>query len=292
MLVQTSLGLRTIVQRLHIIPPAIWLSALWLAALFAISLAADLLTPTDALISNLRMRLHPPVLFGGAFDHILGTDQLGRDMLSRLIISIKTSMSIAFLGTVIGAVLGTTLGLVAGAVRGIADDFIMMLVDVQAALPFIIVAMASIAFFGNTFWLFVAVVGVFGWERYARIARGMTLAAREEGYAVATSHIGGGPVRVYVLHILPNIASALIVAFTLNFPETLLLETTLSFLGLGVQPPQTSLGTMLGEGREYLVNAWWIAVIPGVVVALASLSTSLIGDWLRDVLDPKIKGKR
>ncbi len=177
--------------------------------------------------------------------------------------------------------------MIAAACRGIVDDFIMMLVDVQAALPFIIVAMAVVAFFGGNFWLFVAVVGLFGWERYARIARGVTLAAREEPYVAAVRHIGGGTFRIYALHILPNVSSALIVAFTLNFPETLLLETTLSFLGLGVRPPNTSLGTMLGEGRDYLVNAWWIAVVPGLVIAFASLAATVIGDWLRDALDSR-----
>lgn len=277
-------------HRLHI-PIAVIIAIGWLCALLIVALAADALTPSDALTSNLRLRLHPPVFFGGDWAHPLGTDQLGRDMLARLIISIRTSLLVALIGTVIGAVLGTALGMIAAASRGLIDDAIMMLVDVQAALPFIIIAMAVVAFFGNQFWFFVAVIGIFGWERYARIARGMTLSAQEEGYAVATAHIGAGPLRIYVLHILPNIASALVVAFTLNFPETLLLETTLSFLGLGVQPPQTSLGTMLGEGRDYLANAWWIAVIPGTVVGCASLAASLIGDWLRDVFDPKSEGK-
>ncbi|WJS05473.1 ABC transporter permease [Roseibium aggregatum] len=274
-------------QPARTLPASVWIAVGWLALLLVLGLAAGLVTPENALNSNLRNRLLPPVFFGGSIEHVFGTDQLGRDMLARLLLSIKTSLLVAFFGTVIGAVLGTFLGMLAAACRGIVDDFIMMLVDVQAALPFIIVAMAVVAFFGGEFWLFVAVVGLFGWERYARIARGVTIAAQEEPYVAAVRHIGGGSLRVYVLHILPNISSALIVAFTLNFPETLLLETTLSFLGLGIQPPDTSLGTMLGEGREYLANAWWIAVIPGLIIAFASLAASLIGDWLRDALDSK-----
>ena len=159
----------------------------------------------------------------------------------------------------------------------------------QASLPFIILALAAIAVLGSGLGLFIVVVGLFGWERYARIARGMTLAAREDGYAAATAHLGGGPWRISVRHILPNIAGTLVVTLTINFPETMLLETSLSFLGLGIQPPSTSLGTMLGDGRNYLLTAWWIAVVPGVIISLAALSMSLLGDWLRDRLDPTLK---
>ena len=272
--------------------PLPWLVAmagLYLGLLVLVAALADLLTGPDDLTSDLRSRLLPPLGFGGTWAHPFGTDELGRDMLARVILSIRTSLFVAVVGTVIGAVLGTTLGMVAAWCGGFVDDAVMMLVDVQASLPFIILALAAIALLGSGLGLFNVVVGLFGWERDARIARGMTLAAREDGYAAATAHLGGGPWRISVQHILPNILGTLVVTLTINFPETMLLETSLSFLGLGIQPPNTSLGTMLGDGRTYLLTAWWIAVVPGVIISLAALSMSLLGDWLRDRLDPNLK---
>ena len=275
-------------DRARPMPLLVGFALAWFALLLIVVVFADFLTPHDVMRSDLRARLQPPLFFGGSTDHPLGTDELGRDMFSRLLASIRVSMLVAFAGTVIGAVLGTALGMLAAARGGFVDDVIMMLVDVQAALPFIILALAVIAFLGSGLALFIVVVGLYGWERYARIARGLTLAAREDGYATASAHLGAGPLRVYVQHILPNIVSALVVAFTVNFPETMLLETSLSFLGLGIQPPATSLGTMLGDGRDYLTTAWWIAVAPGVVIALTGIAVSVIGDWLRDRFDPAL----
>ncbi len=165
----------------------------------------------------------------------------------------------------------------------------MMFVDAQASLPFIILALAVLAFFGNSFWLFVLIMGINGWENYARLSRGMVLSANTHGYVVAVRSLGARPKRIYARHVLPNIASALIVQFTLNFPSTILLETSLSFLGLGIQPPLTSLGLMLGTGRDYLLFAWWLSVFPGILIFITTLSVSLLGDWLRDRLDPTLR---
>ncbi len=230
----------------------------------------------------------PPAFAGGTWAHVLGTDELGRDSLSRLIWGVRFSILIAVLGTLIGSVLGTLLGIVAARRRGLVEETIMALVDFQAAVPFIILALAVLAFFGNNFVLFIVLVGLDGWERYARLARSLILSAQESGYATAAGALGAGPWRVVALHIMPNIASALVVQVTLNFPGTMLLETSLSFLGLGIQPPLTSLGLLLGSGRSLLLNAWWIAVCPGVVIFLTTLSMSLAGDWLRDQLDPTL----
>ena len=145
-----------------------------------------------------------------------------------------------------------------------------------------------LAFFGNSLTLFIAVIGLYGWERYARIARAMTLAAKTDGYAMAMETLGAGFGRLYGRHILPNIASALIVNMTVNFPETILMESALSFLGLGIQPPLTSLGNMLGFGRDYLTSAWWIAVFPGLTIVVTVLAMSILGDWIRDRLDPTL----
>ena len=156
---------------------------------------------------------------------------------------------------------------------------------------FAALALAALAFLGNSFTLFVLIMGVYGWERYARIVRGMALSAQAQGYAVALRTLGASSARVYFAHILPNIASAIIVNMTLNFPETVLLETSLSFLGLGIQPPLTSLGNMVGFGRDYLLSAWWIAVCPAFAIFLTTLAFSILGDWLRDQLDPTVKGR-
>ena len=246
---------------------------------------ADLISPYAYTAQDLRSRLSPPLGWGGTWAHPLGTDMIGRDMLARLIWGVRFSILIAVLGTLIGAVLGTVLGFVAATRRGIVEEAIMMMVDVQAAVPFVILALAVLAFFGNDFWLFILIVGLDGWERYARLTRGLVLSAQESGYAVAINALGAGWLRVQAGHILPNIASALVVQMTLNFPGTILLETSLSFLGLGIQPPLTSLGLLLGSGRGLLLNAWWISVLPGLVIFTTTLAMCLCGDWLRDRLD-------
>lgn len=268
------------------------LSLAWIALCVLVSIFADVLAPYELTAMDLRGRLQPPVLFGGSWDHPLGTDELGRDIFSRFLVSVRVSIFVALVGTLIGAVLGTAVGFLAAHFRGWVDDLVVMLIDSQAALPFMIVALMVIALFGSSLTLFIVVVGIYGWERYARLARGMALSALERGYVSAVRSFGSGPVWLYWRHILPNVASALIVNATLNFPQTILLESSLSFLGLGIQPPMTSLGNMLGYGREYLLTAWWIAVIPGVAISLTALAVSILGDELRDRLDPMLADKR
>jgi len=266
------------------------IAALWLLFMIFVAVFAPLLTPYDYTAIDLRARLQAPFwMEGGALNHPFGTDDLGRDVLSRLIFSIRMSLLVAFLGTIIGAISGTSLGFLAAHFRKWVDDIVMAAIDFQAALPFFIIALALLAFFGNSLALFIGLMGIYGWERYARLTRGLALSARTHGYAVAVNTLGATPTRIYLRHILPNISSALIVNMTLNFPGTVILETSLSFLGIGIQPPLTSLGNMLGFGRDYLTTAWWIAVLPGVTIFLATLAMSLLGDWVRDRLDPTLK---
>lgn len=271
------------------LPPIVLLSTSWLIAVTLCGLGAEILSPHDYTAIDLRARLQPPVFAGGSWAHPLGTDHLGRDLLSRLIHAVRFTLLIALLGTVIGACLGTIAGFLAAHFRGLVDDVIMLLVDFQAAVPFVILALAALAFLGNSLLLFICILGLQGWERYARIARGLALAARERGYVVALRTAGADPWRIYAKHVLPNVASALIVNMTLNFPETVLWEAALSFLGLGIQPPNTSLGALLGFGRDYLFNAWWLALFPGGLIVLTTLAISVCGDWLRDHLDPRSK---
>jgi peptide/nickel transport system permease protein len=282
---------RTARRRWSKYPPLVLACLAFLALVLIAAAGADVLAPKSYTAQDLLNRLKPPAFLGGPAQYLLGTDELGRDMLSRLLYGIRVSVIVAILGTAIGALLGTFLGFVAAHARGLVEESIMMLVDVQAAVPFLIIALAVLAFFGNSLTLFIIIMGINGWENYARLTRGMVLSAATHGYAVAVRSLGAKPLRIYGRHILPNIASALIVQFTLNFPSTILLETSLSFLGLGIQPPLTSLGQMLGAGRNHLILAWWIAVIPGVTIFLTTLSISIVGDWLRDRLDPTLRGR-
>ena len=287
MLRRSALG--AFVQRLVSIPLMVTFSILWLGLMIVTAAGADFLAPYSITAMDLKARLTPPVLFGGAFAHPLGSDELGRDVFSRLIFSIRMSLLIAFFGTMIAATLGTALGILAAHFRGRIEAVILMAIDFQASMPFMIIALSVLAFFGNTLMLFIALMGFHSWERYARITRGLTLAANEQGYAAAVRQLGAGPGRIYGLHILPNIASTLIVSMTLTFPEIILLESGLSFLGLGVQPPLTSLGNMVGYGREYLTRAPWIMLAPAGIIVMTTLSISLLGDWLRDKLDPTLR---
>lgn len=272
-------------------PPLVIACLAWLALMLLVALAADLIAPSSYSAMDLRARLAPPVGLGGTGAHWLGTDELGRDVFSRLVYSIRISLLIAFASTAISAFIGICLGFLAAHFRGWVEQLVLTLIDFQASMPFMIVALAVLAFFGNSLTLFIALMGFYGWERSARIARGLTIAASQQGYASAAREIGARPLRVYLQHVLPNIASTLIVSVTLTFPEVILLESGLSFLGLGVQPPMTSLGNMVGYGREYLQSAPWILLAPSVVIVLTTFSISMVGDWLRDRLDPTLERK-
>ncbi|GLH78486.1 ABC transporter permease [Bradyrhizobium sp. SSBR45G] len=267
------------------IPVSVVIAAGWIAAMLLLAIFADQIAPYGYTKFDLRNRLSLP----GNPAHWLGTDELGRDVLSRLIVSIRISLLIAFGATAISAVAGTTLGFLAAHFRGLVEQSVLMLADFQASMPFLILALAVLAFFGNSLPLLIGLMGLFGWERYARIARGLAISANAQGYAAAARQLGATPQRVYLKHILPNIASTLIVSMTLVFPEVILLESGLSFLGLGVQPPMTSLGNMVGYGREYLTRAPWIMLAPAVTIVVTTLAVSVIGDWLRDRLDPTLQ---
>lgn len=261
----------------------------WLAFIILVAVAAGYLAPYSYTQQSLLSRLKPPVFDGGTSAYLLGSDGLGRDVLSRLFFATQMSVMIAVVGSIIGATFGTLLGFLAAHFRGLVEDLVMILVDFQASMPFFIIALAVLAFFGNSFELFVVVIGLYGWEVYARLTRSLVLQANGQGYAFAIRTLGVHPIRIYWRHVLPNILSVLIVQVTLNFPELILIETSLSFLGLGIQPPQTSLGLMLGEGRNYLATAWWTGIPAGLVTFLTTLAISLVGDWLRDKLDPTLK---
>lgn len=268
-----------------LIPMSVIASMVWLGLMILVAVLGPSLMPYAFTAIDLKARLAIPF----TSLHLLGSDELGRDVFSRLVISIRISLLVSLLATLISASFGTLLGFLAAHFRGWVEQTVLILADFQASIPFLIFALAVLAFFGNTLILFILLMGIYGWERYARIARGLAIAASSQGYAAAVRQLGAKPSRIYLYHILPNTASTLIVSMTLVFPEIILLESGLSFLGLGVQPPMTSLGNMVGYGREYLSRAPWILLAPASTIVLTTLSVSSLGDWLRDRLDPTLK---
>lgn len=257
-----------------------------------VAIVGNIFTPHGMSQQNLLARLKPPAFMSGSNPNFpLGTDRIGRDMVARVIAGLQMSLSVAIAGTIIGAVFGSLIGFISAHFRGWVEEVLMMLVDFQASLPFILITLTLLAFFGNSMTLFIILMGLFGWEKYARLSRGVVLSAINQPYAKAIVALGAGNGRLYLKHVLPNVASALIVQVTLTFPQIILLETSLSFLGLGIQAPQTSLGQILGDGRDYLSTAWWISIWPGLVIFLVTLSMSIVGDWLRDRLDPMLRAR-
>lgn len=259
-------------------------AALILAILFTGGLLAPWIAPYGLEDMDLMARLVAPFTSSA---HILGTDELGRDILTRLLYSLRLSFVLAVCGTLIGAILGTALGFLAARFGGVVDDLVNVGVDFTASLPFIILALTILAFLGTDVKVIIVIMAFYGWDRYAKLSRNLARSAYTEGYAGALEGLGLPTRRILLKHILPNIASALVVNMTLNFPGMILLETSLSFLGVGVQSPMSSLGTMLGFGRDYLTTAWWIAVVPGVAIVISTLSMSVLGDWVQQKLEPQ-----
>lgn len=283
------------VRRLRVphIPAPVAISFVWVAVLIILALLGPALTPYDPLRQNLMTRNAPPVwLSGGSWDHIFGTDQLGYDILSRAIASVRPTLTIGLLASVIALVTGTVLGLLAGYFRGATDGLIMLLADSQLSTPFLVIAIAVVAAFGQSVTVLIVLAGLSGWMGFARTVRSSVLTLRAREFVVSSQALGAGSFRILRNHILPNIISTVIVLITIQFRSLILFEATLSFLGLGIPPPQPSWGSMISSGRDYLLDAWWISVIPGIALMLTVLTVSMIGDWLRDVLDPTLRNLR
>jgi peptide/nickel transport system permease protein len=272
------------------LPPLVVCSWLILSALVVTAVLAPYVAPHHPSRERLIDRLQPPAWAeAGEWRYVLGTDHLGRDLVSRIIYGSRVSLVVGFAAVLVGGGLGIGLGVAAGFLGGRTDEVIMMLADMQLAFPTILMAIAIIAVLGPDFTNLVIVIGISGWVTYARIARGQVLSVREQDFVEAIWAQGGSRWRIVRRHILPNILSPLIVVATLDLGRTIILESTLSFLGLGVQPPTPSWGGMLSDGREYLLSAWWIATFPGLALMLAALSCNRLGDWLRDLTDPRVQ---
>ena len=265
---------------------------LFIALLGVVAAAAPWLAPQDPTRQSLRGRLSPPTLEGAdGRPHLFGTDHLGRDVLSRVIYGSRVSLVIGFSAVVVGGLLGSSLGILAGFAGRRVDAAIMTLADAQLAFPFILLAIGIIAVLGPSFPTLVVVIGLSGWVSYARILRSQVLVLRSREFVEAIHALGGSVWRVVLRHVLPNVMSSIVVVATLELARSIVLEATLSFLGLGIQPPTPSWGGMIQEGRDYLDSAWWISTFPGIVLMLTSIVVSRTGDGLRDLLDPTLRGE-
>ncbi len=274
-------------KRLPLIPIVILLVVLIIPAIFA-----DVIAPHDPVKSPLGLagRLQPPVWSeGGTFTHILGSDKVGRDVLSRIIHGSRVSMQISLVGIGIGGFIGVILGLIAGYYGGKTDHLIMRIVDVSLSIPTVLLALSLAVALGPGLDTIVIVVAALLWAVYCRQVRGETLGMKERDFIARARAAGCSDARIIFRHILPNIVNTLIVLATLQLGLIILLEASLSFLGVGLSPPTPAWGLMVAEGRELIITAWWVAMFPGIAIMLTVLSFNLLGDWLRDRLDPMLR---
>lgn len=256
-----------------------------------VALLAPVLSPHDPIEQHIARRLTPPGwVANGTWYYPLGTDQLGRDILSRIIYGSRVSLLVGFLSVAISLPLGVLIGLVAGYFGGKLDDLMMRIADTQLAFPFILLAITIVGVLGPTPRNVILILGIGGWVVYARVTRGQVLSLKEKDFIEAARGLGLSHVRMLLRHILPNTLTPLIVVATFAVAQMILLESSLSFLGLGIRPPTPSWGGMLNEGRNYITLAWWLSTFPGAAIMLTVLGINFVGDWLRDVLDPRLLG--
>ncbi len=253
------------------------------------AITADWLAPHDPVHGSVKDRRQPPVFFGGTWKYPLGTDRIGRDILSRIMYGARVSLSISLVGIFVGGIIGATLGMLAGYFGGWIDTVIMRLVDISLALPAILLALVLAAATGPSFQTIIVVVAFVLWALYARQVRGEVLSIRERDFVARASVAGASKARIMARHILPNVANTIIVLATLQVGSVIILEAALSFLGLGIPRPTPAWGIMVADGRQLIVSAWWISFFPGLAITLTVFSLNLLGDWLRDRLDPKLK---
>ena len=266
------------------------------AALFllivAAAAAAPLLTPYEPSRNSLSARLHGPFWDAankGSTDHLLGTDGLGRDMLTRILYGIRVSLTLAALGLLVSLALGVGVGMVSGLFGGKVDQVLMRIVDVQLAFPYIVLAMAIVTATRTSIPILILLLGLAGWVYFARVVRGSVLQEMEKDYVKAAEVLGAGKARIGLRYVFPNVLPAVVVIATLQFSALIIFEATLSFLGLGIQPPTPSLGGMMLDGVQYIASAWWVITFPGIAVLLTTLGLNLMSDGLRQLLDPRLQ---
>jgi peptide/nickel transport system permease protein len=251
---------------------------------------APQVAPYDPLQGSLSKRLKPPAWQeGGTSDHLLGTDKLGRDMLSRIIHGSRVSLMVSLVAIFVGGTIGTVLGLMSGYFGGWLDSLLMRMVDISLSLPTILLALVLVAAIGPSFGTVIGVLVVILWARYARLVRGETLSVKQRDFIARARVAGASHTRIMARYIFPNVVNSLVVLATLQVGYVILLESALSFLGAGLPRPTPAWGLMIADGRELVVQAWWVSMFPGLAIMLTVLSLNLLGDWLRDHLDPKLR---
>lgn len=248
---------------------------------------APVVAPADPNDQRLRARLQEPGWTDAGVRHLVGTDQLGRDLLSRLILGARTSLFVAGTGVLAAGCVGVLLGLVAGYYGGWVDDVIGRVMDVQLAIPYMLLAIVVVMVVGAGVWTTIGVLAVGGWAVFARLARAEALVLRSRDYVTAARSMGQHDALILFRHVLPNALNPVIVIATVEVANMMLFEAGLSFLGLGVRPPAISWGSMLSDGRDYLTSAWWVATFPGLAITVTVFGINQVGDWLRDLLDPR-----
>jgi peptide/nickel transport system permease protein len=262
-----------------------------LVAFVAVALLAPLIAPHAPTAPNLLNRLQPPAWISGDATHLLGTDHLGRDILSRLLHGTRVALVVGALGVMLAAAIGITLGTLSGYFGGWLDAVISRLVDTLLAIPNVILYLAILFAFGPSLTVLVLVIGGINWTTFARVVRAEVLSVKNREFVEASRASGQRVALILWRHVLPNVMAPILVIATLNVATVIILEASLSFLGLGVQPPTVTWGRMLADGRDYVATAWWLATFPGILITLLCLSLILLGDWLRDVLDPRLQGR-
>jgi peptide/nickel transport system permease protein len=265
--------------------------ALILGGIAFVAIFANLLAPHNPEIGSLTARFRPPFWeTGGSTKYLLGTDQLGRDVLSRLIFGARVSMVVGFTAVIFAGAVGTTLGIISGYLGGWVDQVIMRLTDTWLALPALTFAIFLAAIVGPSMWNIVLIFGITYWTRYARVTRGEVLSLKEREFVRLAIVAGCSKFTIMLRHILPNILNTAIVLGSLELGVVIIAEATLSFLGVGVPPPEPAWGLMLSDGKQSLmVGRWWLSVLPGLCIMLMVLSANLLGDWLRVKLDPQLR---
>ncbi len=257
-----------------------------IGALVGIALVASLIAPADPTRTNLEIRFDPPTRA-----HPFGTDQLGRDILSRVIYGTRVSLRIAILTAVIATTIGAPLGIVSGYFRGRVDDLLMRLTDMFMAFPRLILAMAIAAALRPSLENVIIAISLAAWPAYARLARSVTLGLREETFVEAARALGAGSMRILSRHVLPGVLSPLVIQISLDMGGIILTAAGLGFIGIGAQPPTPEWGVMIADGRNYITQQWWVSTFPGIAIALVVLGFNLLGDGIRDLLDPRLRGR-
>ena len=265
-----------------LVPIVILLTVFIIPAFFA-----DFIAPHDPYVPNLRARLQPPVGFGGTWEYILGTDRLGRDILSRILHGAWYVLAVSMIGIAVGVVVGTTLGLIAGYARGWFDGFVMRLVDISLALPAMLLALALAAAIGASFLSVVIVVGFALWAYFARQVRAEVLLLRNSDFVARSQVAGSSHLRILFRHILPNVTNTIVVLATLQVGIAIMLDASLSFLGIGIPRPTPTWGLLVSDGRDFIATDWWISFFPGLAILLTVMAANMLGDWLREQLDPR-----